>query len=112
VSEVARLSFGDPGLPPRADAGLCPPQIKFKQGTVQTPELLQDVEIPESVTVLGQAVDLSALKSALQPVTSSLQSAVEQVRRSLDSNPFYPLLLRLVQLVTVLVQHLFEFREY
>ena len=56
------------------------PQIKFKQGTVQTPELLQDVEIPASVTVLGQAVDLTALKSALQPVTSGLQGAVQQVR--------------------------------
>ncbi len=77
--KIAGLRVGISGLQPRSDASLCPPQIKFKQGTVQTPELLQDVEIPESVTVLGQAVDLSALKSALQPVTSSLQSAVEQV---------------------------------
>ena len=55
------------------------PQIKFEQGTVQTPELLQDIEIPESVTVLGQSIDLTTLKAALQPVTTSLRSAVEQV---------------------------------
>ena len=59
---------------------MAPPQIKFEQGTVQTPELLQDVEIPESVTVLGQSIDLTTLKAALQPVTTSLRSAVEQVR--------------------------------
>lgn len=64
-------------------------QIKFVQGTVQTPELLQDIEIPEAVTVLGQSVDLTALKSALQPVTSTLRSAVAQVATSslLTSQP-------------------------
>ena len=46
---------------------------------MQTPELLQDVEIPESVTVLGQSIDLTTVKAALQPVTTSLRSAVEQV---------------------------------
>jgi hypothetical protein len=55
------------------------PQIKFEQGTVQTPELLQNIEIPESVTVLGQSIDLTTLKAALQPVTTSLRSTVEQV---------------------------------
>ena len=91
---------------------VCAPQIKFKQGTVQTPELLQDVEIPESVTVLGQAVDLSALKSALQPVTSSLQSAVEQVQHAVLISvliPLYPLSFQLVQLVIDLVQQHFVF---
>ena len=48
---------------------------------MQTPELLQDIEIPDAVTVLGQSVDLTALKAALQPLTSTLRSAVAQVRR-------------------------------
>ena len=56
-------------------------QIKFEQGTLQTPELLQDIEIPEAVTVLGQSVDLTAVKAALQPVTSSLRTAVAQARQ-------------------------------
>ena len=46
---------------------------------MQTPELLQDIEIPDAVTVLGQSVDLAALKAALQPLTSTLRSAVAQV---------------------------------
>ena len=53
-------------------------QIKFEAGILQTPELLQDIEIPEAVTVLGQSLDLTAVKSALQPVTSSLRTAVAQ----------------------------------
>ena len=54
-------------------------QIRFEQGTVQTPELLQDIEIPDAVTVLGSSIDLTALKAALQPVSSSLRDVMAQV---------------------------------
>ncbi len=37
-------------------------QVRFERGTVATPELLQDVELPSSVSVLGQPIDLSSLK--------------------------------------------------
>lgn len=61
--------------------------IKFEQGILQTPELLQDIEIPEAVTVLGQSVDLTAVKAALQPVTSSLRTAVAQAARFVSQQP-------------------------
>ena len=45
-------------------------QVRFERGTVATPELLQDIELPSSISVLGQPVDLTNLKarplSALQ----------------------------------------------
>jgi PAP_fibrillin len=53
--------------------------INFERGTIQTPELLQDIEFPSSVSVLGQSVDLTNLKSALQPVDSTLRDALAQV---------------------------------
>lgn len=34
------------------------PQIKFEQGRVQTPELLADIQLPASLMVMGQTVDL------------------------------------------------------
>ncbi len=37
-------------------------QVRFERGTVATPELLQDVELPSSVSVLGQPIDLTSLK--------------------------------------------------
>ena len=38
-------------------------QVRFERGTVATPELLQDVELPASVTVLGQPIDLTPVKA-------------------------------------------------
>ena len=38
-------------------------QVRFERGTVATPELLQDVELPDSVSVLGQPIDLTSLKA-------------------------------------------------
>jgi hypothetical protein len=37
-------------------------QVRFERGTVATPELLQDIEMPSSVSVLGQPIDLTPLK--------------------------------------------------
>lgn len=47
---------------------------------VQTPELLADVEVPESVSILGQTVDLSQVRSLLQPVSQGLSGIISQVR--------------------------------
>ena len=41
-------------------------QVRFERGTVATPELLQDVELPASVTVLGQPIDLTPVKARAQ----------------------------------------------
>jgi hypothetical protein len=38
-------------------------QVRFERGTVATPELLQDVDLPSSVSVLGQPVDLTPVKA-------------------------------------------------
>jgi hypothetical protein len=49
---------------------------------VQTPELLADVEVPESVSILGQTVDLSQVRSLLQPVSQGLSGIISQVREA------------------------------
>lgn len=61
--------------------------MKFEKGSVATPELLQDIELPSSITVLGQPVDLSPLKAALQPVESIAQGAVRQLAALLAQQP-------------------------
>ena len=37
-------------------------QVAFQRGRVTTPQLLQDIEFPDSVSILGQPVDLRNLK--------------------------------------------------
>lgn len=37
-------------------------QLVFETGRVSTPELLQDIELPSTISVLGQSVDLTNLK--------------------------------------------------
>ena len=44
---------------------LLPVQLRFERGTVATPELKQDVELPSSISLLGQPVDLSSLKASV-----------------------------------------------
>lgn len=55
-------------------------QIAFERGSIATPELLSDLEVPESVDVLGQTVDLSQLRGVLQPFSQGLSSILKQVR--------------------------------
>jgi hypothetical protein len=52
------------------------------RGALATPQLLTDIDIPESISLLGQTVDLSSLRDALAPARRSLQSAVSQVRQT------------------------------
>jgi len=62
-------------------------QIEFKEGQIGTPELLTDFEMPSSVDVLGQNVDLSALKAALQPLDGPVRSVVSQIGSFLSGAP-------------------------
>ncbi len=55
-------------------------QIRFVRGALATPQLLTDVDIPESISLLGQTVDLRNLRDALAPARRGLRSAVSQVR--------------------------------
>jgi PAP_fibrillin len=62
-------------------------QVKFEKGTISTPKLLDDIELPTSITVLGQPVDLSPLKTALRPVEDAAQGAVRQLASLISSQP-------------------------
>ncbi len=55
------------------------PQIKFVRGALATPQLLSDIDLPESVSLLGQMVDLRSLRDALAPARRGLQGVVSQV---------------------------------
>jgi hypothetical protein len=54
--------------------------VRFEQGVIRTPELLSDIEIPDSISVMGQALDLSQVKGVLQPVSQGLSGIISQVR--------------------------------
>jgi len=62
-------------------------QLKLERGKVATPQLLADIELPNTVTVLGQAVDLTALKSAISPMQSSVRGLLEQVNNIVRQGP-------------------------
>ncbi|CAK0784351.1 hypothetical protein CVIRNUC_007555 [Coccomyxa viridis] len=62
-------------------------QVRFERGTIATPELLQDIELPSSISVLGQPVDLTNLKDALKPAQSAAQDAIQQLARLVSQQP-------------------------
>ncbi len=53
-------------------------EIEFTDGRISTPQLMSDFELPDSVEVAGQTVDLTVLKSALQPLDGPVRSLIEQ----------------------------------
>lgn len=54
---------------------------------MQTPELLSDIELPDTVTVLGQALDLTQLKQVLMPVRERMQGLVSQMNNLISQTP-------------------------
>lgn len=62
-------------------------QLRFERGTISTPELITDLELPDTVSVMGQTVDLSAAKSALAPVRSAGQGVAEQIASIVRQQP-------------------------
>ena len=62
-------------------------QIEFKEGQIGTPELLADFDIPSSVDILGQSVDLTPVKSLLQPLDGPVRSVVSQIGSLLSGAP-------------------------
>ena len=62
-------------------------QIEFREGQVGTPELLADFELPSNVELLGQNLDLTPIKSVLQPLDGPLKSAVNQLGQLLAGIP-------------------------
>ncbi|CAF2042621.1 BnaA09g20620D [Brassica napus] len=58
-------------------------QIKFEQGVIGTPQLTDSIEIPESVEVLGQKIDLNPIRGLL----TSVQDTASSVARTISSQP-------------------------
>lgn len=57
-------------------------QVRFEKGVVQTPQLLSDIEVPNSLSVMGQNIDLSQVRGLLQPAAEGLSGIISQVRSS------------------------------
>jgi hypothetical protein len=62
-------------------------QVAFEEGRVATPELTADLQLPSSLDVLGQRVDLAPLQTALQPVEGPLRSALGALGGMLSGLP-------------------------
>jgi PAP_fibrillin len=54
--------------------------VKFEKGTIGTPQLMSEVDIPDSVMVLGQNVDLRTLKQAIRPAQDASRDIISRVR--------------------------------
>lgn len=62
-------------------------RLQIKSGNIATPELLEDIDLPDSVSLMGQTIDLSPLKQALQPFNSTVKDAVAQLGNLLSQQP-------------------------
>lgn len=58
-------------------------QIKFEEGIISTPQIIDSIEIPENVQFLGQKIDLTPFKGVL----SSVQDAASSVARTISERP-------------------------
>ncbi|XP_043693178.1 light-induced protein, chloroplastic-like [Telopea speciosissima] len=56
-------------------------QIKFEEGIIGTPQLIDSIEIPENVEVLGQKIELSPFKGLI----NSLQNGASSVAKTISS---------------------------
>ncbi|KAI8471219.1 MAG: plastid lipid-associated protein/fibrillin conserved domain-containing protein [Monoraphidium minutum] len=61
--------------------------IRFESGSIATPQLLSDLNIPDSISLLGQTLDLGPLRGALQPVESGLSGLLSSVDGLLGRQP-------------------------
>jgi len=62
-------------------------QLKLEKGGIQTPELLGDIELPSTLSVLGQAIDLTQLNSALKPINERVKGLLGQVNNLISQTP-------------------------
>lgn len=58
-------------------------QIKFEEGVIGTPKLTDSLEVPSSVDVMGQKIDLTPIRGLLEP----LQNAAISVARTISGQP-------------------------
>lgn len=62
-------------------------QVKFEQGIIHTPELLEDIDIPSTISVMGQTIDVSNVAAALKPLQSSVRDVVAQLGSLISQQP-------------------------
>ncbi|KAI3745405.1 hypothetical protein L1987_58517 [Smallanthus sonchifolius] len=58
-------------------------QIKFDEGIIGTPQLTDSIEIPETIEVLGQTIDLSPFKGLI----TSVEDTASHVAKTISSQP-------------------------
>ena len=58
-------------------------QVKFKEGTLQPPEIKSSIDLPENVDIFGQKITLSPAQQFLNP----LQEAVASIARAISGQP-------------------------
>jgi hypothetical protein len=61
--------------------------VRFERGSVSTPQLLSDVKQPDSVTLLGQTLDLAPLRGALAPAEAALSGLLGAAGGLLERAP-------------------------
>ena len=54
--------------------------LKFEKGTISTPQLMTELDLPDETEMMGQRVDLRSLKSAIQPLQDASKGLRSQVR--------------------------------
>ncbi|GAV79852.1 PAP_fibrillin domain-containing protein, partial [Cephalotus follicularis] len=60
-------------------------QVEFKEGTLQPPEIKSNVDLPETIEIFGQKINLSPVQQSLNP----LQEAVASISRAISGlQPF------------------------
>lgn len=58
-------------------------QVQFKEGTLQPPEIKSTVDLPGSLNIFGQNINLSPVQQTLSP----LQEAVGSISRAVSGQP-------------------------
>ena len=52
-------------------------QVRFSEGTFATPQLLDDIQLPSSLDILGQTIDLSPAAPVLEPLKGTCGRKVQ-----------------------------------
>lgn len=58
-------------------------QVEFKEGKFKPPEIKSSIDLPESVNIFGQNINLSPVQQSLNP----LQNAIEGIARTISGQP-------------------------
>ncbi|KAL3649608.1 hypothetical protein CASFOL_006011 [Castilleja foliolosa] len=58
-------------------------QVEFKQGTFNPPEIKSSIDLPESINIFGQNINLSSVQQSLSP----LRNVVEGISQTISGQP-------------------------